>query len=797
MVSTEEQATICSLNDNWIWISDWIDSSPTNTAGRIVKFTRNFSIDITPSSALLHISADTRYKIYVNGNRIAVGPCRSSLLIWYYDTMDISPYLQVGENEITILVLRYFAATRAAMPFERTSFPGLTVVGKIESSGSTVDLCSKSDWTAQIDESVSFPTGLIDDAFLHISERVSPVTAPTLVVPRAYNMKTQNGDLLPWRLRSRPIPMSVESTVTMSIIRSLESSISVENWNICFSRSQALLLPQDSTHTIEVKADVHSTALVRWTFKAVKKSHVRLKITYSEGYELEPRSYPYFRTKQDRLDVKNGHVLGPYDEVALNLSEGETVIYEPFWFRTFRIMRVEIAVGSSPVELVSFDATQVNYPMAVKASWTEPQDLHSEKIWDVSIRTMRNCMFDGYSDCPFYEQLQYSGDTRTVGLFHYLLSGDDRLMRLSINTFASSVTPEGLTQSRFPSHVPQIIAGFPLYWILQVCDHHLFFGDQAYSRSFLPRIDGVLEFFANHVDHLGLVSGLPYDAWQYVDWVTSWGATNNHPDKGVPTSGRKSNRHTYFSMLYAYVLKQVASLVRQVNRPAHAAEYESRAETLLVAIRKHCFDGTFYTDSTADIVDELAYSQHCQVFAVLSGASKPEDHARLLTAAFAKPHFAKCSYMMKFYAFRAFAIAGDDVYESACENMWDPYRRMLANNLTTWEEDDVRQRSDCHAWGSVPIYEYCTELAGVRPIAPGSRKISFKPRLRLSKAVDVKVCLGKDNVASVAWSTDEEGVKRVELQMSLAVDVTSRLPGGEEIEHGVVDRLSLVFSGDS
>jgi hypothetical protein len=69
-------------------------------------------------------------------------------------------------------------------------------------------------------------------------------------------------------------------------------------------------------------------------------------------------------------------------------------------------MRLEIAVGSGPVEFLSFDATQVNYPLDVRASWKEPGDSHSEKMWDVSIRTMRNCMFDGYSDCPFYEQLQ-------------------------------------------------------------------------------------------------------------------------------------------------------------------------------------------------------------------------------------------------------------------------------------------------------------------------------------------------------------------------------------------------------
>jgi hypothetical protein len=129
-------------------------------------------------------------------------------------------------------------------------------------------------------------------------------------------------------------------------------------------------------------------------------------VTYSEGYELEPRNYPFFRTKADRLDAENGHLIGPYDEVILDLPQAQTIKYEPFWFRTFRIIRLEITVGPEPIQLLSFDAIQVNYPLAVKASWKEAGDEHSEQIWDVSIRTMRNCMFDGYSDCPFYEQLQ-------------------------------------------------------------------------------------------------------------------------------------------------------------------------------------------------------------------------------------------------------------------------------------------------------------------------------------------------------------------------------------------------------
>ncbi|KAH8883087.1 Six-hairpin glycosidase [Thozetella sp. PMI_491] len=794
MVSAEEQRTINELQANWIWVPDWVDSSKTNTAGRVVEFTRTFTLPAGADSAPLHFSADTRYKLYVNGRRVAVGPARSSLQLWYYDTLDVAPFLRSGDNEIRFVVLRYFAASRSAMPFERTAYPGLTVIGSARAGATVVNLSSLADWHAQVDSRILFPMGLIDDGFLHINETIAPTAPNPVVKPVAYGIRTLNGELSPWRLRPRVIPMPEESGVAVNTLPLCQSTIPVQDWVAYLSGSKSITLPGGSEHVLELQAEVHSTAFLRWTFSAEKQSQVRLKITYSEGYEQEPRAYPFFRTKADRLDAQNGRIIGPKDHVALDVPASQDVVYEPFWFRTFRVLRLEIAVGPETVSLLAFEATQTNYPMTVKASWTEPGDAHSAKIWDVSIRTMRNCMFDGYADCPFYEQLQYSGDSRSVGLFHYLLSGDDRLMRQAIDNFASSVTLDGLTQSRFPSHVPQIIAGFSLYWILQVCDHHLFFGDKRYARSFLPRIDGVLDFYDSHIDELGLVSGMPEDVWQYVDWVTTWGATDEHPDKGVPTSGRKSNRHTFFSMFYAYVLRKAAQLVRDVGRPGFASEYESRAASVVEAVKTHCYDGRFFTDSTADVADDLAYSQHCQVFAVLSGAAAAEDRVRLLQESFADARFSKCSYVMMFYALRAFALAGDDAYETVWAKVWAPWRRMLANNLTTWEEDDVRQRSDCHAWGSVPIYEYCTELAGIRPTAPGSSKVLFKPRLNLSEAIDAKIALGRDNLARVSWKHTDAGKKQVDVWFEKPVDVTSILPGGVEEQHGVVDHLSLTYS---
>lgn len=177
LTSCGTEKTIKELEANWIWVPNWTDSSNANTAGKIVHFTRHVNLSSQPTKSILYFSADTRYKLFVNGKHVAVGPTRSSPLIWYYDTLDIAPYLKEGQNEIRFVVVRYFAASRSAMPFVRTALPGLTVIGKIETGQDVIDFASSNNWMASVDESIQFPMGLVDDVFLHVRlvlDRSSP-----------------------------------------------------------------------------------------------------------------------------------------------------------------------------------------------------------------------------------------------------------------------------------------------------------------------------------------------------------------------------------------------------------------------------------------------------------------------------------------------------------------------------------------------------------------------------------------------------------------------------------------------
>jgi hypothetical protein len=333
-----------------------------------------------------------------------------------------------------------------------------------------------------------------------------------------------------------------------------------------------------------------------------------------------------------------------------------------------------------------------------------------------------------------------------------------------------------------------------------------FFNEPGFARQFLSPIDRVLEFFGSHVGDQGLVCDLPAHHWQFVDWAVDWIGTETHPDGGVPLAGRENGVHTYFSMLYAYALQKAARLLRQVGRPAIATEYDQRTSNLVSKIRKLCFDGRFYTDSLASDAAPGHYSQHCQAWAVLCGAATGEQARRIITGSFATQHdrsanidFAKCSYAMMLYAFRAFALAGDGVYESQYHAAWEPWRRMLRANLSTWEEDSVSQRSDCHAWGCSPIFEYMTEVAGLKPLSPGWGTVLWEPRLDLSEGIHATIAIGRSNCATVTWATDSSSgrsIKVASLKLLHPIRLTTRLPRGDLVPRGDVTEMELVYDPD-
>jgi hypothetical protein len=124
--------------------------------------------------------------------------------------------------------------------------------------------------------------------------------------------------------------------------------------------------------------------------------------------------------------------------------------FRPLWVRTYRFVQVDVTTAGEPLQLDDYTGTFTAYPFVQRATFRSP-DATLGKIWDVGWRTARLCALETYMDCPYYEQLQYVGDTRIQALISLYVAGDDRLMRNAIEQFDDSRLPEGLTLSRYPS----------------------------------------------------------------------------------------------------------------------------------------------------------------------------------------------------------------------------------------------------------------------------------------------------------------------------------------------------------
>lgn len=241
----------------------------------------------------------------------------------------------------------------------------------------------------------------------------------------------------------------------------------------------------------------------------------------------------------------------------------------------------------------------------------------------------------------------------------------------------------------------------------------------------------------------------PY--WSFIDWTAQWDSTS-----GVPTAILKGPV-TMESLLYILGLQKVAELADFAGRSCTAQEYRGRAAQVQKAVRSHCTGRALTGGSEACLIQDgpgvEEYSTHCQVFAILTGTVTPKEGKELLKETVGNPQYPQCSVAMAFYLLRALELA--DWYEKS-NDIWDTWRNMVKDHLTTCVENDTDARSDCHAWGAVALYELPAVILGVRPASPGFGAIRIAPRMGYLTEAFGSVITPRGEV-SVSWKKGEDG----------------------------------------
>ena len=625
------------------------------------------------------LTARSQYKLYFNGVSVLFGPCRAPECTAYYDEIDAAPYLRKGRNTIVLEVLSYpdhpaeRKHTGPNYAFPDDLGPAISVSGTI----SGLDLSMPESWQVYIDtESMDLNeygmfflggTEIVNGGARNRNPFFSDPFGSGLQKAKALELGGPDayGVIYASEIRPRPIPLLYRKEKV-------------------FPEWPQQTVDAHSSLSFVLDAAELTTAFFRIGFRGGAGSTV--KMTYAESYyQKAPDGSVYKGVRDDA----SGYIDGIYDTY---FPSGGEEVDEPFRFRTFRFVKIEAETGDEPLVILPEAYIETAYPLtnSLRPVFTDPK---KEKLYDVALRTLQLCMHDTYEDCPYYEQLLYCSDSRLEMLFTYKVSGDPRLALHCIRLFAASQTPQGFVRSRYPSHEPQIIPCFSLYYVMMLEDYINETGDTASIAPLIPGAERIIETFLSKRTEEGLLASQGY--WEFCDWAPEWDSRHGVPnayDTGVSTVE---------NLLFIYAAQSLIRILPLFHRPELANHYYREVRDLMRLVNAYCYDPErgLYMDAPGF----PEYTQHAQMYAVLTGCIDPVSGKALMEKTLDDPSLIQCTFVQRFYLFRALEMTG--LYDRT-EKLWQTWQDFIDLHCTTFPEAPDRPRSDCHGWSALPLYEF-------------------------------------------------------------------------------------------
>lgn len=707
------------------WPASWITvSGVDHQAYGVYLMRKQFALTEVSDSFPVFITADNQYELYVNGTFVGRGPTKGDLDHWNYDRRDLAPYLTTGNNTLAV---RLWNAGKFRQEAQISFMTGLLLQGETTEAEvvntDTTWLCRRDGSYRPVPVSVYGPRpemiGMYGYYVAGPGDRremeygITGWEAPAFddaewrnaqAISRGVPRNSVGLDARePWRLVRSLVPPMGRSPERFAAVRRSEG-VTVP---AAFPAKPARLeIPARTSATLLLDQGYLTNAFPTFSLSGGRGGI--LTITYAEALYQED-----MRTKDDRDVVEGKTILGRQDSIFTDGSPDQP--FTPLSYRTYRYVELEITTAEDPLIIEDISAVAVGYPFELKASLETPL-AEMDTIIKIGWRTARLCAMDTYMDCPYWEQLQYIGDTRIQALVTLYATGDDRLVKNALNLMNYSRQPEGVTYSRYPTNIKQIIGPFSLWYIGMLRDYMWYGKDRAFVADKLFGTRQVLDYFAKFQAADGSLQNLPN--WSFTDWVEEW-------PRGIPPMDEEGFSAVLdLQLLLAY--QNAHQLETELGMEAFAEQYRAKIDQLSTTIRTKYWNQA--RKLFADTGDHDSYSQHANALAILAGLVPDAELDALGRRLLEVKDLAPASIYFRYYLHQALVKAGfGDDYLS-----WlDVWRSNIDLGLTTWAEDsDVAgARSDCHAWGSSPNIEFFRTVLGIDSAAPHFRTVRIEPHL--------------------------------------------------------------------
>ncbi|MGQ1783645.1 alpha-L-rhamnosidase-related protein [Saccharicrinis sp. GN24d3] len=677
----------------WIWQEE---AGPANTW---VAFRKTISLDEVPSEAITHISVDTKYWLWINGEMVLFegGLCRGAgHNTIYCDPVDFGPYLKEGENTVAILVW-YWGRTRK--PHDDSGQGGLYI---------------EADWTSDLNSNASWK----------------------MKVHSAYDPKGGGGGNSANRVNAYNVKYDARKAMGDWTENAwYTSEFDDNNWDVPTEKGTANSLPWgamvercipqwNDRGLVDYQALSIQSGEEKIAIKLPFKNNTDTSVVISAKLPFNQQITPYLKVRSSGgktivMDTDNGFNLLK----SIYTTKGGVQAFEGYtWFNGHY---VEYAIPSGvEVQELKYRWTGVG---DMPGTFVCSDDFYT-RLWWMARNTLYVCARDNYMDCPDRERGLWIGDVadQTGAVFYTLDEPGRLLLKKGIdNTIAyrNGDTIQGLAPG-FGAYRGKSseLTGQSLQYIDQgIWQYYYNSGDTATLENAYPAVLNYLKLWEMKTD------GLPRHRKGYANWV-DWGVD---PDP-TPTN----------VVLYYMALKAAQKMAAALNKNKDMAWYDSRINSIKKNFEKVYWQGKRYGSKNNQVEERVSS------LAIISGLAD-KRHYDLLVDSVLLP-IQKASPHMEWLAEEAIMLTGQ--YDKGLLRMKQRYASQANQEdlSTLYEKYYPKLRGTYnHAWNA-PNYVLSRYIAGIKATDVAWSEFEVKPNMaHLSHIKQIVPCVKGDILLEV------------------------------------------------
>ena len=694
-----------------IWLSECFDN-------QYMEAYRDFTLKSIVENAKMEIYCDTEYVLFVNGSFVSTGQYKSMDNKRVYDVVDVASFLKEGKNEV--LIWAYHQGANASTYCSRLA--GLAFALEVGEATIFSDentkvrplACYKSGemerMTGQIgfpyyfdarENSTSWQNPVVVCENVPFEKRpISPLKHEDcicgLIKTQGHIMRMQDGhaarvvqnDYMSWKLRKDV--MENETTLPWR-----SPGEKIENTTVKFNKDGVYLI-----------IDLEDEYAGLFTMDIDAPAGTVIDIAYGEHLDdMRVRAECYGKNFACRYTCKDGR--------------------QQFtgYFRRFaaRYLQLNITGMTSDIKLHKVGLIPTVYPLSRESDF-KCNDYFCNKLFEISMKTLKLCMHEHYEDCPWREQALYGFDSFVQMMCGYYAFGEYEFAKASIRLLADSIMENGLLRITSPNKDERAIPCFSLCWIMALEKYVLYSGDVDFAGEMFPYVKRILDAYTikDNVAYIETKKGI----WHFYEW-----------NEGLHGCGMPDMPPTPDAALSLYYILGQDSANKICSYLGTDPICDSNS--MKKAVREMFYDkeaGLFKTYLNSELYHELTQS-----LALLSGCCEGSDLNDDITGVIKNALISGDKRLLKtdlstsYYKYNAILADSNEYLDRVMDEIADVWGGMLYSGASTlWETalgavDFDDSGSLCHAWSAVPVYVFYRYVLGFAPTTPGFGEYTLNP----------------------------------------------------------------------